>query len=176
MVPTTYALCQKALIGPAMWIAGLCFFPPLIGNTAFPLNAVGSTVSAPFAVPVDKSYQFVLQFEFSSTEARLQDKIVGSSYRTECDKDPAALTDKPEFGRPIPIRVVIRNAKDRSIVTDEKFTSLCVLWHVDNKKTRGIAWVKLTRGEYIAEVTNLTAQDGLASIKTFIALVPGGGK
>lgn len=159
-----------------MWITGLCSFPPLIGNTAFPLNKEGSTVSAHFTVPVDKNYQFVLEFEFSSTQARLQDKIVGNNYQTECDKNPEALTNKPDFGHPIPIRVVIRKAQDRSVVTDETITSLCMLGHGDYKKTRGIAWVTLTRGNYIAEVTNLIAQDGLENVKIFLALVPGEGK
>jgi len=136
MGPITYSLCQKALIGPALWIAGLCTFPPLIENTALPLTTAGATVSAPFTVPVDLRYQFVLQFEFPSTEARLQDTLVGSRYQTECDTDPAALADKPEFGRPIPLRLVIRNAKDHSLVTDEQVTSLCVLGHAGNKEPR----------------------------------------
>ncbi|HJW56598.1 MAG TPA: DUF5625 family protein [Burkholderiaceae bacterium] len=176
MEPATYALCQKAAIGPALWIAGLCAFPPLISNLALPLSAAGAAVATSFTVPVDKNYQFVLQFEFASTEARLQDSIVGRNYRAECDKEPTSLAGKPEYGRPIPIQVVIRKAKDRSIVVDEQFTSLCVLGHADNRKTRSIGWVALTRGEYTVEVTNVTAQDGLTTTRTFISLVPGGGK
>ena len=176
MGPITYSLCQKALIGPALWIAGLCAFPPLIENTSLPLTTAGATVSAPFTVPVDLRYQFVLQFEFPSTEARLQDTLVGSRYQTECETDPAALADKPEFGRPIPLRLIIRNAKDHSLVTDEQVTSLCVLGHAGNKKSRAVAWVTLSRGDYTAEISNLSAQTGLDDVNTFIALVPGSSK
>lgn len=159
-----------------MWIAGLCAFPPLISSVALPLSAAGATVATPFSVPVDRNYQFLLKFEFPSTEARLQDIIVGTNYRAECDKEPASLTGKPEYGRPIPIRIVIRKAKDQSIVVNEQYTSLCALGHENNRKTRRIGWVNLTHGEYTAEVTNIAGQDGLTNTKTSIALVPGGGK
>ncbi len=172
MGPTSYALCQKSVIGPAMWIAGLCAFPPLIGSTHLSLNVAGSEVAKAFTVPVDKSYQFVLQFEFATSEARLSDTIVGSSYRAECDEAPALLADKPEFGRPIPIRILVRRAKDRSIVIDREFTSLCLLGFAETQKTRRIGSVELVRGDYIAELINLTAQVGLADIKTSFALIP----
>lgn len=176
MGPTTYALCQKSLIGPAMWIAGLCSFPPLVSHLALPMNLGGESVTTSFTVPVEKNYQFILHFEFASTDARLQDAIVGRSYSAECDNEPNSLVDKPEYGRPIPIRVVVRRAKDRLILVDKQFTSLCLLGHVDNRKTRSVGWVALPRGEYTAEVTNVAAQKDLTNTKTFISLVPGGGK
>ena len=176
MGPTTYTLCQKAVIGPAMWIAGLCTFPPLINDASLPLSSAGAAVTTPFSVPVDKDYKFILEFEFKSAEARLRDMIVGGSYRTECEKEPAALLGKPEYGRPIPVRVVVRKAKDRTVVIDQQFTSLCVVGHVANRKSRGIGWVSLTRGEYTAEITNVDAQEDMTDIKTSISLVSGSGK
>ena len=176
MGPTTYALCQKSLIGPAMWIAGLCSFPPLVSHIALPMNTGGEFVVESFTVPVDKNYQFILQFEFASTDARLQDTIVGKSYSAECDKEHNSLAGKPEYGRPIPIRIVVRSKTDRSILIDKQFTSLCLLGHVDNRKTRSVGWVTLSRGEYTLEVTNISAQNDLNNVQTFISLVPGGGK
>ena len=176
MGPTTYTLCQKAVIGPAMWIVGLCVFPPLISDVSLPLSSAGAAATASFSVPVDKNYQFILEFEFGSTEARLQDKIVGSNYRAECEKEPAALLGNPEYGRPIPVRVVIRKAQDRSIVVDRNFISLCMLGHMSNKKSRGVGWVTLARGDYTVEIANLVAQDHLADIKTSISLVSGSAK
>ncbi|MFO1249893.1 MAG: DUF5625 family protein [Inhella sp.] len=148
----------------------------MIETTALTLSAAGSSVEKPFTVPVDQSYQFILQFEFSSAEARLQDTIVGDNHRAECDEAPELLADKPEYGRPIPIRVLIRRVKDQTVVIDKQFTSRCVLGFADKLKTRRIGSVNLARGEYTAELINVSAQDGLSNIKTFIALVPGTGK
>lgn len=176
MGPTTFALCQKAGIGVAMWITGLCSFPPLIKDVAMPLDAAGASVKAPFSAPVDKSYQFILSFDFKSVEARLQDSIVGRNFREECYTAPATLIGQSEYGRPIPIKVVVRRANDQSVVIEKEFTSLCVLSHGGNRKSRNVGWVTLSRGEYIVEMTNVVAQEGLADTKTYIALVPGGGK
>jgi Domain of unknown function (DUF5625) len=176
MGPTTYALCQKAFIGPAMWIMGLCSFPPLISDLSFSLDAAGTPVASAFSVPVDRSYEFVLDFEFASTEARLQDRIVGTNYEAACSTEPTSLLGKSEYGRPIPIRVVIRKSSDKAILVESEFLTLCVKGQISNRKSRSIGWVALPRGEYIAEVTNLAVQEGLAEMKTSISLVPGGGK
>ncbi|WP_411969922.1 DUF5625 family protein [Paucibacter sp. DJ2R-2] len=176
MGPTAYALCQNGIIGPAMWIVGLCVFPPLIGSTALPLQTAGIATSSSFTVPVDKSYQFLLEFEFASTEARLQDKIVGNNYAAGCQSNPMSLAGQAEYGRPIPIRVVIRRANDSSVVVDSKFVTLCLQSHSNNRKSRSIGWVTLARGEYTAELTNLAAQDGLTHTRTSFSLVPGGRK
>lgn len=176
MGPITFALCHKALIGPAMWITGLCSFPPLIDALPFPLDAGGSTVSSAFSVPVDKNYEFFMSFEFVSTEARLQDKLVGSNYGAACDRGPAPPLAKSEYGRPIPIRIVIRKMSDKSIVIDSEFVTLCVQGWMDNHKGRSIAWLALSQGEYTAEVTNVTAQEGFGAVTSSISLVAGGAK
>lgn len=176
MGPTAYALCQKGIIGPAMWIVGLCAFPPLISSTVLPLQTVGTVTSSSFTVPVDKNYQFLLEFEFTSTEARLQDKIVGNNYAAGCQSNPTALAGQPEYGRLIPIRVVIRRSNDRSVVVDSRYETLCLQSHINNRKSRSIGWVTLSRGEYTAEITNLAVQDGLLDTKTSFSLVPGSGK
>jgi hypothetical protein len=176
MGPIAYALCQKAILGPAMWITGLCSFPSLIENVPLPLDAVATVRSSSFTVPVDKNYEFLLEFEFVSTEARLQDKMVGSSYAADCEDNPTSLLEKPEYGHPIPIRVVIRHAVNRAVIVDAKFITLCIQGHAGNRKMRSIGWVTLARGEYTAEVTNLAIQDGFANIKASVSLGPGSGK
>jgi len=177
MGPIAYPLCQKALIGPLMWITGLCAFPALVSPVSLPLSSGGETVSASFTAPVDKRYQFVLRFDFESTEARLNDEIVGKrQYRPECDDGSNSLVGNPEYGRPIPIRVVIRAAKDRSVVVDKQFTSLCAMGHVDASRTRSVGWVTLLSGDYTMEATNVEPQAGLTNVRTFIYLVSGGGK
>lgn len=176
MGPITYSLCQKAIIGPAMWIVGLCSFPPLIDEISLPINTTGASVKTSFSAPVDKNYQFILNFEFASTEARLQDTLVGQRFQKACDTAPASLLGKSEYGHPIPIRILIRRANDQSVLLDQEFTSLCVLGHANNRKSRSVGWVTLDRGEYIAEITNVAAQEGFTDTEVFVALVPGVGK
>jgi hypothetical protein len=176
MGPLTYALCHKSLVGPALWITGLCAFPPLFSDVALPLGAEGTTVATAFFAPVDRKYQLVLNFEFATSDERLQDTTVGSSYRAECDKDPSSILDKPQYGQAIPIRVVIRKAENNAVIIDEQFTTLCIISHRANQKTRSIGWVSLARGKYTAEITNIAAQKGLGAAKVSVALVPGGSK
>lgn len=176
MGPTTFALCQKAVFGPAMWIAGLCAFPPLIRDVPLPLDAAGATVSVPFTAPVDKRYQLVLGFDFPSVQARLQDVVVGDRYHAACVSSPESLVGRPGFGRAVPIRVVIRRAEGGDVVVDQTFTSMCVFGHSEHRKWRSVGWVQLPRGPYTAEITNVDAQPGLEGVKTVVSLVPGGRK
>jgi hypothetical protein len=76
MGPITYCLCHKEIIGVAMWITGLCAFPPLIPVTEISINEPGLVISKEFNAPVDKSYLLDLNFIFPSTEARTRDEIV----------------------------------------------------------------------------------------------------
>ena len=84
MDPATYALCQKSVVGPAMWIASLCVFPPLFANVPFSLETQGTSISQEFSAPVDRKYNLTLTFDFPTTEDRLKDEIVGSRYEARC--------------------------------------------------------------------------------------------
>lgn len=181
MGPTTYALCQKSFLGPAMWIAGLCTFPPLFSGQHIDLSITGASVTKSFEAPVEKSYPLAVTFEFPSVEARLSDQIVGERYSEHCQGDirydaiPEA--QRKGLGQPIPFRVVIRKAADSSIVLDRTFVSLCVTSHNGkDAKTRTIGWLPLTTGKYVAEVTNLEGQTSLPGVKTAISLYGGQGK
>ena len=181
MGPTTYALCQKSFLGPAMWIAGLCAFPPLFSGEHIDLSVTGASVTKSFDAPVEKSYPLAVTFEFPSIEARLSDQIVGDRYSDKCqgeihyEKIPEV--QRKGLGRPIPFRVVIRKAVDRSVVLDRTFVSLCVTSHNGkNAKTRTIGWLPLAVGDYVAEITNLEGQSSLHGVKTEISLYGGQGK
>lgn len=181
MGPTTYSLCQKPIIGVAMWIASLCAFPPLFSDEPIDIAATGATIKKPFHAPVEKSYPLAVTFEFPSLEARLNDQVVGDRYSDKCQGD-IRYEEIPEIqrkglGRPILFRVVLRKAADRSVVLDRTFVSLCTTSHDGkNSKTRTIGWFPLEIGDYVAEVSNLEAQSGLPGVKTTISLYGGQGK
>jgi hypothetical protein len=164
-----------------MWIAGLCSFPPLFAEEPIGLNAAGASITKPFHAPVEKSYPLAVSFYFPSTEARLKDQVVGDRFDNNCQGE-TRYEDIPEIqrkglGRPIPFKVVIRKKADSSIVLSRTFVSLCVTSH-DGKsgKTRIVGWLPLPIGDYIAEVTNLEAQPGLATVSTVLSLYGDHGK
>lgn len=181
MGPTTYALCQKSFLGPAMWIAGLCAFPPLFSGEHIDLSIPGTSIAKSFGSPVAKSYPLAVTFEFPSLEARLADQVVGDRYSENC-RDGIRYEEIPEvqrkgLGRPIPFRVVIRKSVDRSVVLERTFVSLCeTSSNGKNSKTRTIGWLPLAVGDYVAEVTNLEGQSDLSGVKTAISLYGGQGK
>jgi len=180
MGPTTYTLCQKAFLGPAMWIAGLCAFPPLFSGEPIVLNAPGTSVTKIFHAPVEKSYPLAVTFTFPSVEARLKDQIVGDRYSDRCQGE-IRYEEIPEIqrkglGRPIPFRVVIRKVADRAVVLDHTFVSLCVNSHGETEKTRTIGWVPLAIGDYVAEVTNIEGQSGLSDVSAKLSLYGDQGK
>lgn len=181
MGPTTYALCQKSFLGHAMWITGLCAFPPLFSGQNIDLSTTGASVTKSFEVPVEKSYPLAVRFEFPSVEARLSDQIVGERYSEHCQGDVRydAIPEgqRKGLGQPIPFRVVVRKAADHAIVIDRTFVSLCLTSHDGkNAKTRTIGWLPLATGNYVAEITNLEGQSSLLGVKTAISLYGGQGK
>lgn len=183
MGPMTYALCQKPVIGMAMFVASLCIFPPLIPSEPISLTTAGAQSRKEFVVPVDKSYLFDLAFRFPSIEAMKHDDVVGTGYSDGCDgtlkyEDVPAL-GRTDLGHPIPIHITIKREPDRRVVVDRTFVSLCMFGssgREDPTKWRKIGRVELTRGKYLVEVTNLEAQAGLDGVATSFSLVGGHGK
>lgn len=183
MGPITYALCQKPVIGIAMFVASLCVFPPLIRSEPLVLTTAGATASKDFVVPIDKSYLFDLAFEFPSLEAIRRDTVVGSGYGEGCE-DAVKYEDMSAgwpsvFGHPIPVHVSIKRKSDGRVVVDQTFVSLCMFGSAGGEhptKWRRIGRVELTRGEYRVEMTNLEAQAGLDGVATSFSLVGGHGK
>jgi len=181
MGPLTYSLCQKPIIGPIMWILTLCAFPPLFSGEPINLNKAGATVIRSFTVPVEKSYPLAVTFEFPSVESRLNDQIVGDRFSENCQGiiryDEIPEIKRHGLGLPIPFKVIVRKAADRSIVIDQTFESLCeTSSNGTNAKTRTIGWLALPTGNYIVEVTNLQVQPNLTDVNTTISLYGGHGK
>lgn len=180
MGPTTYSLCQKPVIGLVMWVTSLCAFPPLFSDVPIELTVTNATATSTFTAPVDKIYPLDITFEFLSVEARLNDQVVGDRYSETCIEnvryDEIPEVKRKGLGRPIPFKVVVLKAADRSIVVNQTFESKCISSHNGTKKTRTIGWLALPIGDYVAEVTNLQAQSDLTSVTTTISLDGGSGK
>lgn len=181
MSPLAYSLCQKPVIGVVLWASSLCVFEPPFSGVPIDLTTGLATAATTFKAPVDKRYLLAITFQFVSNEARLADQVVGDRYDVSCE-GRAHLDTIPEsrrtgLGRPIPFKVVIRKASDRSLIIDDTFETLCMMSHDGNgAKTRAIGWLALPVGSYIAEVTNLRAQAGLGGVRTSLALYSGQGK
>ncbi|GEC14652.1 DUF5625 family protein [Nitrobacter winogradskyi] len=181
MGPITYSLCQKQIIGLAMFITGLCAFPPLIAATDVSLRESGLILDRAFNVPVDKSYQLELEFVFPSIEARVADKLVGdgdsSSFCTS-NTDYDAIPDRARarLGLPIPFRVVVRAKPGEAPVVDQTFHSLCNMSHIRNSKGRMIGRLHLNRGNHRIEVYSLQPQPAFNDIEVQLSLVSGHGK
>lgn len=180
MNPITYSLCQKPVVGVAMWMFFLCGFPPLFSEKKLDLNTTGSTAKASFHAPVELKYGLEITFKFPSAESRIKDQIVGDNYIEECRHDiryeEISETRRKGLGRPIPFRLIIRKRANKSIVLDRTFVSLCVISHGERDKVRTIGPVPLATGFYIAEIINLEKQEGLAGVETTISLSAGHGK
>ncbi|MEN6620479.1 MAG: hypothetical protein ABFD50_02865 [Smithella sp.] len=107
-------------------------------------------------------------------------KIIGSAYDhycfsclTECDPNQMSRKGsyRRDYGRIIPVRVIVRKLPDSTIVLDKTFQTVCSIL-----SGRDIGYIKLSRGEFSIEVINILSQPELKSIKTKIALTPGHGK
>lgn len=180
MGPIAYSLCQKPVIGLVMFITSACAFPALFMDQPLSLQQAGPPLVTDFKVPVSKSYLVDLAFEFPSAAAYRADQLVGTNYTADCERDYADIpaVRRQELGRSIPIRVVIREKKTRTVVVDQVFNSLCMnsAEAAGYKKHRSAGRVELVQGAYVAEISNLVVQPGLDGVKTTVSLVSGHGK
>lgn len=181
MGPLTYSLCHKPVIGLAMWICGLCHFPPPIPQTPVSLQQPGPILRVSFEAPVDKSYLLAFQFVFPSVEARLRDELVGDGRQTPYCSGEMPWRDIPEqaragLGRSIPLRVVVRRQDNDAVVAEKVFHSLCSTSHATNDKGRSIGRLQLQHGGYHIEVFNMEAQPEFSSIRIALHLVSGDAK
>ena len=183
MGPIAYVLCQKPVIGLAMFVSSLCVFPPLALDVPVSLTTVGARTSISISVPVDKSYFAELDFEFPNADAMRADEIVGSRYdKKYCEAEGPSI-DIPAaqltgLGRPIPLLVSIRRKSNNAVVLERTFVSLCLVSTSGHrlKKSRMLGAIALTRGNYTVEIMNLEAQAGLGDVKTSFSLISGSGK
>lgn len=181
MGPLAYSLCQKEIIGAAMWITGMCAFPPLVAPTPVSLEAPGTILQTEFKAPIDKSYLVALHFTFPSAEARLKDNLVGDGRSSKfCDAnipyDSIPPSERQGLGIPIPMKVIVRRQPEGTLVSEDVFNSLCKTSHSAKDKGRNVGRIQLREGRYRIEVHNLQAQPAFRDIGVEIMLVSGGGK
>ncbi len=181
MGQTRYDLCQTPGIGLIMFVSNLCAFPPIIPDADISLLEPGVVLKTNFKVRVEKSYELILGFYFSTVQDRLNDNIIGFGYDRYCqsclhDCNPSEIIEKDRkyYGKVISIRVIVRKLPDSTIILDRTFQTLCATGH-DGKtrKDRDIGWISLPRGEFSIEVINILSQPELEGIETKIMLAAG---
>ena len=179
MGPLLYSLCHKSAIGLALYVVSACAFPPLLRDSALPLQQANARLVAQFEAPVSKPYALILNFDFPSAASVRQDEVVGSNYSASCQSEYAAIPDahRASLGRPIPIHVRIREKETGTVALDRVVNTLCMTSSGPNgagyRKTRTAARIALAAGNYLAEITNMEAQKGLDGVRTSVALVSG---
>lgn len=152
MNPLAYSLCQKSGLGLAMFVAGLCAFPPLFLHEPLSLQTADATLVKEFKAPVSKPYFLELDFDFPAT---------------------AAIRD---YGQPIPIHVLIRNRRGNTVVTDQTFVTPLYSGVTNGPTQRTLARLELSEGEYVVEMRNLEAHHEFDGARTTVSLVAGHGK
>lgn len=179
MGPIAYSLCAKPVIGVVMFVTGQCAIPPLFDGVPIRMDRADATATARFKAPVDKSYPLLVTFTFADADARRRDVVIGERHDSYCDGRPHAQVPpfaRDGLGRPIPLRIVVRAARDGTVVAERSVESLCICSHGPLDKSRHLTNIALRRGEYIAEVTNLAAQPELAGVRAELMLAGGMGK
>ncbi|MEO6281366.1 hypothetical protein [Roseateles sp.] len=183
MNPTLYALCQKAIVGPALWITGQCEFPPPLPETPVTLAAPGQVLSQEFDVPVTKGYFLSLGVQFPSLEDRLSDRLIGAQYDVPCyGQGVKQLEDFPaekrtDLGRPVRLEVKALNVKDGAAAWQADIASICIAGHdLKRKKLQVLALIPLAEGRYRLQVRNVEARPDLAGLDVSLTLHAGSGK
>ena len=178
MTPGRYALCGKPVIGLLMWITSQCVFPPLFEAPAPDLARAGSEVTQPFDVAIELHYQFELEFDFGTSQAYTEDRILGYWPDPRCwtPDAPAPAADTPGLGRELPMRLLVKRVADGQPMHDQVHRLPCPAAHASPHKVRHLAGVTLPPGRYVATVTNLEAQAGLDGASVHLRLSPPRGK
>jgi hypothetical protein len=180
--PTLYALCQKPVIGVALWLSTLCAFPPLLQETPIAVSTPGSVLSTRFAARVAKAYFLSATFTFPSTQDRINDTVVGSRLDTPCygprakRLDDFPVASRGQLGRPLRLKVTIKKEPSGSIVYSQDIASICRAGHNGaEKKTQVMSLIELAEGDYSMEVTNLEPRPDLAALRPSLVIHTGGG-
>lgn len=183
MNPALYALCQKAVVGPALWITGQCAFPPPLPDAPVMLDSPGQVLSQEVEVPVTKGYFLSLGVQFPSVEKRLGDRLIGARYDVPCYGQGARQLDdfpaeqRPDLGRPVKLQVTALNVKDGAVAWQADIASICSAGHdLKRKKHQVLALVPLTEGRYRLLVRNVEARPDLAGLDVSLTLHAGTGK
>lgn len=181
MSPTLLALCQKAVIGPALWITGQCAFPPPLPATAIQLDTAGLVLSQEVEVPVSMGYFLSLGVEFASVEDRLNDRLIGSQYDVPCyGPDARQMSDFPveqrrDLGRPVRLQVSVLDARQGAVAWKADLASICRAGHdLKRKKLQVLALAPLAEGRYRVLVHNVEPRPDLAGLGISFFIHSGG--
>lgn len=163
-----------------MWITGLCTFPLLVEPTEVFLMKPGLLLNQEFKAPVEKTYLLTLRFVFPSTEARLKDEAVGNRFDHNCggETEYARIpeNERAGLGQPLPLRVLVKDPSNASLVFEKTFYSLCTSGHATNDKWRNVGRIPLKPGTYRLEIYNLEPNPAFDGLKVTMALVSGDAK
>jgi len=181
--PTLFALCQKAVVGPALWITGQCHFPPPLPETPVTLASPGQVLSQEIDVPVTTGYFLSLAVQFPTVEERVNDQRIGGRNNAPCyGPEARRLEDFPaeertDFGHPVKLQMTALNVKDGTVAWQADIASLCQTGHdLKSKKHQVLALVPLAEGRYRLQVRNVEARPDLAGLGVFLTLHAGTGK
>ncbi len=174
MGPITYKLCHTAGIGVAMWITGLCAFPPPVPKQRVELDRPGLVMSASFSVPADKKYPLV--FGYKSSGAVPDPKV-----RETCgfDRDYETTSDWKSLGggRSVKFKVVIRKAEGMPPIFEGAMDHLCITSNANGFPDDVlVGYVPLAEGAYKIEVFNVRPYEDLKGKDTYLYLAGGWGK
>ena len=130
-----YNLCQKPVVGVALWISTLCGTSPIIDSQPVNLQASGLILEKEFNIPIETQAKYNL-----SLSANPRSSIIGSNYSEICWR--AALgedireelknmpqTNREELGNIIPFHVIIKSTKSNNTILDKTFYSICTTGH-----------------------------------------------
>ena len=180
MNPTLYALCQKTVLGPILWISGQCAFPPLLPESPISLQAPGLILTKEFEAPVSKNYFLSFHVQFPSVEQRLNDTLIGSRFDVPCYGDDAKRAfDFPaerqsDLGRPVKLHVKVLRLPKETVAWEADIASLCRAGHdLKAKKLQVLAVAHLAQGKYRIDVKNMEARPDLAAFGTSLTLHSG---
>jgi hypothetical protein len=182
MNPTLYSLCHESAFGPILWVVSLCAFPPPLKETAINVSTPGSVLSAKVQVPVGKSYFLSATYTFPSTEERVKDILVGARYANEpCYGKDAKQFDAypesahPSLGKPLRLKVTIKNVANSELVYSQSVASVCTAGHDGAaKKTQVVALIELPEGQLSVDVENLEPRHDLAALRPALTIHSGG--
>ncbi|MCE3272249.1 MAG: hypothetical protein K0S57_2646 [Ramlibacter sp.] len=183
MTATLYAMCQKPVIGIALWLFNLCAFPPLLKETPISVLAPGTVLSSPFSVPVSKGYFLSARFTFPSTQERISDTLVGSEFDTPCFGPAAKRFDdfpvsaRTHLGKPLRLKAIIKSRPSGSVAYAQEIASICRSGHNGAAvKTQVLSLIWLAEGNYTIEVQNVEPRPEIDALHPSLIIHHGGNK
>lgn len=175
MGPIAYSLCQKPVLGLAMYLASACAFPPLFDGEALPLQQADARLVKEFKAPVGKSYFLALNFHDAEASGMRTDDIVGSHPYQDCGHDYAEIPParRADMGPPIPLHIVVREKSTGKVWIDQVSNVQCSVSWGAQTVTRTAARIALPAGLYVMELRNLQSQPWVRRVRTTVSLGPG---